>query len=167
MKPNEDHILDQLVRSTRSPRGRFSAEESWKLLKQKIHARRKRRVLWLRAASAAAVVLLCVTGWAAYRIWAPAFRSPEPPAQTQPAAVQETEASPLVFRQMPLQQIAEELSERFGVNIRIEDEGLKQYRMTATFGPDETLEEILQLLDNAGQFGHTYTGDTIVITKLN
>lgn len=37
MEPSHDHIektLDKLVASTRSPRGRYSASESWKLLER-------------------------------------------------------------------------------------------------------------------------------------
>lgn len=50
---NFDKVLNKLVASTRSPRGRFTAENSWRLLES--------RLLKRRTASAAAVVLLCVT----------------------------------------------------------------------------------------------------------
>lgn len=33
---NFDKILEQLVASTRSPRGRFSAKNSWKILERRI-----------------------------------------------------------------------------------------------------------------------------------
>lgn len=67
-----DKVLNKLIASTRSPRGRFTAQNSWKLLEKQLFARRNRRLLWMRVASAAAVVLLCVAGWLAYEAWRPA-----------------------------------------------------------------------------------------------
>lgn len=67
-----DKILNKLIASTRSPRGRFTAQNSWKLLEKQLFARRNRRLLWMRVASAAAVVLLCMAGWLAYDAWRPA-----------------------------------------------------------------------------------------------
>lgn len=67
-----DKVLNKLIASTRSPRGRFTAENSWKLLEKQLFARRNRRLLWMRVASAAAVVLLCMAGWLAYEAWRPA-----------------------------------------------------------------------------------------------
>ena len=51
----------------------------------------------------------------------------------------------MVFRREKLDKIAEKLSRKFGVNIRLEGEKLKEYEYTATF-TDETLEDILDLL---------------------
>lgn len=67
-----DKVLNKLIASTRSPRGRFTAENSWKLLEKQLFARRNRRLLWMRVASAAAVVLLCMASWLAYDAWRPA-----------------------------------------------------------------------------------------------
>lgn len=67
-----DKVLNKLIASTRSPRGRFTAQNSWKLLEKQLFARRNRRLLWMRVASAAAVVLLCMAGWLAYEAWRPA-----------------------------------------------------------------------------------------------
>lgn len=67
-----DKVLNKLIASTRSPRGRFTAENSWKLLEKQLFARRNKRLLWMRVASAAAVVLLCMAGWLAYDAWRPA-----------------------------------------------------------------------------------------------
>lgn len=67
-----DKVLNKLIASTRSPRGRFTAQNSWKLLEKQLFARRNRRLLWMRVASAAAVVLLCMAGWLAYDAWRPA-----------------------------------------------------------------------------------------------
>ena len=64
---NFDKVLNKLVASTRSPRGRFTAENSWRLLESRLLKRRSMKRFWMRTASAAAVVLLCVTSWAAYQ----------------------------------------------------------------------------------------------------
>jgi len=65
---NFDRLLEQLIASTRSPRGRFSAQAGWPLLKQRLDADRKARKLrWLRPVSVAACIVLCLaTGWMAW-----------------------------------------------------------------------------------------------------
>ena len=35
-------LLDKLVASTRSPRGRYSAQSTWPLLRQRLHAARRK-----------------------------------------------------------------------------------------------------------------------------
>lgn len=164
---NFEKVLEKLISSTRSPRGRFSAESSWKILESRLFARRIRRRFWLRTASAAAVVLLCVASWAAYH--ALSFE-PAPPAaiateSRSVAPVRQREA--MVFSQQPLEEIVLQLSKTFHKVIRIDNDSLKNYRMTATFGPGEELTEILDLLKEAGSFQYKESNDTIVITKLN
>lgn len=163
-----DKVLNRLIASTRSPRGRYSAADSWKQLQTRMRKHRSLRRLWMRTASAAAVVVLCVASWAAYNALIPTAPSPAPtPANTQIAA-------PLVqhevfeFRQQPLQEIARQLSATFNTEISIEDDSLKNYRMTATFQNGEDLTQILDLLKNAaGNFTYKKTNKTIIITKLN
>lgn len=69
MTPTHDDFdkqLDRLVASTRSPRGRFSARNSWNLLEKRISPPAK-RYKWMRMAGAvAASILLCVVSWHAY-----------------------------------------------------------------------------------------------------
>lgn len=169
MKTDNDPIekvLDKLIASTRSPRGRFSAANSWKLLEARMKKQRIRRTLWMRAASAAAVVLLCVASWAMYHALTLTPASPAP-ATEAPAPRPEETRSTLVFRQQPLQEIVSELSRTFHTDIRIEDDSLKNYRMTATFDARESLTEILDLLKEAGNFEYKQTNDHIIITKLD
>lgn len=74
----------------------------------------------------------------------------------------------LLFKGIPLQEIARQLSNAFHTDIRIEDANLQNYRMTATFSDGETLEEILSLLCRNQKFGYTKTNNSITITqKLN
>lgn len=159
---NFDKVLDRLVDSTRSPRGRFTAENSWKLLEDRLPKQRGMKRFWMRAASAAAVVLLCVTSWAAYQ-----FLHVAPQQEAIPTeAVQATEEikaihSVLAFDRQPLQEIVRQLSETFRTEIRIEGDSLKNYRMTATFREGESLTEILDILKDAG--GFTYKKENSVI----
>ena len=75
MEPSHDHIektLDKLVASTRSPRGRYSASESWKLLERRLVPPRTKRLRLFRLAGAvAASVLLCFASWFIYDYWKP------------------------------------------------------------------------------------------------
>jgi len=70
-----DEWLEQLVSSTHSPQGKFSAEESYSILQQRlIPARRKRKILSIRyvTAVAAGLVLLIGFGWMFYSYQRPA-----------------------------------------------------------------------------------------------
>lgn len=163
---NFDKVLNKLISSTRSPRGRFTAENSWKRLEIRLRKRHGLRRVYLRVASAAAVVLICMASWAAYQMFCVA-----PVRQVSPAA-KEVEATTkievlhdtLIFSQQPLQEIALQLSETFHTPIRIESESLRNYRMTATFQDGESLTEILDLLKEAGNFTYNQTNDTITLT---
>lgn len=166
---NFDKVLNRLVASTRSPRGRFTAENSWRLLESRLLKRRSMKRFWMCTASAAAVVLLCVTSWAAYQ-----FLYVAPPREAIPTeAIHTTEEtqvihSVLTFDQQPLQEIVRQLSETFRTDIRIEGDSLKNYHMTATFREGESLTEILDLLKDAGNFTYKKENNTIILTtKLN
>lgn len=163
-----DRVLDKLIAATHSPRGEYSAENSWKHLQARMRKHRSLRRLWLRVSSAAAaVVVLCLASWAAYyTLSLTAPKSVPVPEETHVAAPAPQARIVLEFRQQPLQEIARELSKTFRTEIRIEDEGLKNYRMTATFQNNENLTQILDLLKNAaGNFTYTKNNQTIVITK--
>ena len=79
MEPSHDHThdhiektLDKLVASTRSPRGRYSASESWKLLERRLVPPRTKRLRLFRLAGVvAASVLLCFASWFIYDYWKP------------------------------------------------------------------------------------------------
>ncbi len=70
MKPTHDHLeemLDKLAASTRSPRGSYSAAESWKLLEKRVVSPRTKRLKLFRLAGGiAASVLLCLASWFIY-----------------------------------------------------------------------------------------------------
>lgn len=167
---NFDKVLNKLVASTRSLRGRFTAENSWRLLESRLLKRRSMKRFWMRTASAAAVVLLCVTSWAAYQFLyvAPQREKPFPSEAIHTTEETQVIHSVLTFDQQPLQEIVRQLSETFRTDIRIEGDSLKNYHMTATFREGESLTEILDLLKDAGNFTYKKENNTIILTtKLN
>lgn len=68
-----------------------------------------------------------------------------------------------IFNHLTLQEIARELSNSFGVEIRIENEELINYRLTARFTDGESLEEILYLLQQGRDFQYKQTAQGIII----
>lgn len=94
------------------------------------------------------------------------------PALIKPAATMEETPAPqmqvrgaMTFQQVPLQQIVEELNQTFASDVRIADEELKDYRITATFSGDETLETILDILQRVANLQIVHQGPTIIIKK--
>ena len=69
-----EKILEKLIASTRSPRGRFSAEKSCALLKKRL-PQKEQRMLSMRKvrvfAIAATVALFCTMGWVVYEYMLP------------------------------------------------------------------------------------------------
>ena len=271
-----DKILDKLVASTRTPRGRYSANESYKLLEKQLVRKSRHTIplhIWGAVASAAAIALICIVSWYAYEFWTPssmqtintlanrieitlpdgsevmlnhfsslsypksfkgnqrdvtlsgeAFfnvtKNPKQPfivsaemvkvqvlgtqfnieayhnnpevkttliegsvsvsidSTTKQIVLQPNESAiynknnktlefslnnftaadiawqknAYIFDKLTLRDITRKLSNSFGVNIEIEDEDLASYRLTAKFNNNETLEEILTLLQTGREF---------------
>ena len=61
-----EEILNKLVASTRSPRGRFSAAASYPELEKRLKSHTRRLTLIRTFSAAAAVALLCLSVWTAY-----------------------------------------------------------------------------------------------------
>lgn len=282
-----ERILERLITSTRSPRGRFSAKESYELLKKRLPNQKSRtfRIEKMRTcAAAAAVILLCAMGWMVYNYMAPvsmqtvstlaecktiqlpdgtevtlnhfssltyperfhekerkvalngegyfevskdkkhpfivqaeavkvrvlgthfnieAYRN-DPEVKTtlfegsvavstadnpksivlrpNESAIYNKEKGSLtlemkknasdeiawrngtfIFSHLPLQEIVRELSNSFGVKIKIENATLLNYRLTARFTDGESLEEILHLLQQGRDFEYKQTDKGIII----
>lgn len=281
-----DTLIDELATSTRSPQGKFSAEESYRMLHNRVFARRKRLRIIRFASAAAAVVLLSVLSWSIYNYMIPTrimtittlaetktvtlpdgtevalnrfttFTYPQkfkgtnrevtlsgeayfevahdkehpfivqtestdvqvlgthfnvesyprdPEIRTMlfegSVAVSDKEKSQriilkpnetavynketgkvekitetnmkneiawrngeILFDNLPLKDIARQLSNTFNTDITVTDSTLINYRMNASFRNAETLDEILQLLSAAGDFYYLNDGQTIRITK--
>lgn len=73
----------------------------------------------------------------------------------------------LVFSNVTLKEIARQLANTFNVEIRIETPELEQTRMTARFIHGETLDAILQLLQDAGKFNISRENNIIQILSNN
>ena len=69
-----------------------------------------------------------------------------------------------IFDDLPLQEIARELSNSFGATIHIADAALQNYRITARFRNGEDLATILSVLHNAGYFNYSQNNKQIIIT---
>ncbi|MBQ6038238.1 MAG: DUF4974 domain-containing protein [Bacteroidaceae bacterium] len=169
METVNDAFWVQLAQSTRSPRGKYSKESTWPLLERRLREQDSRlRWRWLgRAAASVAVILMFVVGWAMYGTFIkPIFDKSSAPVEGTP--VQESQMhlrGAMTFQQVPLQQIVEELNQSFASDIRIADEELKDYHITATFSGDETLDTILDLLQRVANLQIVRQGPTILIKK--
>lgn len=286
-----DKVLDKLVASTRSPRGKYLADESYKLLEKRLPRKSKRTLslqIWGKVASVAAVALICIVGWYAYEYWMPTSmqtistlanrievklpdgsdvmlnhfssisypkrfkgnqrevtlngeayfkvtKNPKQPFivsaemvkvqvlgtqfnveaynndpevkttliegsvsvsidsttkkmvlqpdesaiynknnQTLELAINNQTAADIawqnnayIFDKQTLCEIARKLSNSFGVNIEIEDETLANYRLTAKFSNNESLEEILALLQTGREFMYKKIGNQKIIIIKN
>lgn len=69
----------------------------------------------------------------------------------------------LIFNDKTLAEISNGLSNYFNVDISINDDKLKEYKLTARFEHQENLEEILTLLEAAGKFTWTRQSNQITI----
>lgn len=67
-----EEILNQLIASTRSPRGRFSAAASYSELEKRLKSHTRHLTLIRTFSAAAAVALLCLSVWTAYLYMQPA-----------------------------------------------------------------------------------------------
>lgn len=280
-----DKLLDKLTTATRSPRGHFSARNSWKLLEKRISPPTGTHKLWRIASTVAASILLCITSWYTYDYLQPvSIQTVSTQAEictiTLPDKSQVTlnrysvlnypvrfkgnkrevsligeayfevekdarhpfvvkaesvdiqvlgthfnvEAYPgdpeirttllegsvavsipenseriillpdesavynrikkslqrkiipesnneiawrnggFLFDYQPLGEIARQLSHAFNIKIKITEHSLENYRLRAHFNNGESLEQILTLLQNAGNFSYTKANDTILIS---
>ena len=156
METVNEALWVQLAQSTRSPRGKYSKESTWPLLERRLREQASQlRWRWLGRA----------VGWAMYGTFIKPIleRSSAPVEDVQESQMRLREA--MTFQQVPLQQIVEELNQSFASDIRIADEELKDYHITATFSGDETLDTILDLLQRVANLQIVRQGQTILIKK--
>ena len=69
MKQEFDKIVEALARSTCSPRGKYSKEESWLKLEGQIPSGHKNRFFISTWKVAASIAVLCVLSWGAYHLF--------------------------------------------------------------------------------------------------
>lgn len=71
----------------------------------------------------------------------------------------------LIFSNLPLEEIVRQLSNRFGVEITIKGENLRNYKVTGRFMDGEDLDRILELLQTICNFSYTKTNQQITIIE--
>ena len=167
MKQNLTTRLDQLAARVHSPQGALADKKAlYAQLRQRLNLSEariepvhrpfiQRFGRWGIAASLLLVVSLGIAGVAVYR-----WSVEEPSAETQTElASPEAPAVPLLFRQVPLADITQQLSRFYGVRIRIASPALETYRVTATFAADEPLADIIDALCTVAQCKRRTTDD--------
>lgn len=164
MEDNFNKTLNRLIQDSHEPREEYSKERTWMLLQAKMKgaAHQQTSHWWHKAAAAAAIVMFGVFSWAMYAV----YLNPQPatPQEVIEAPILETEkGKALIFVQVPLQSITEQLEQTFGVSIRIEGEALKDYRVTASFTEDESLEDIIALLGRVAEAEVIYKDNEIIL----
>lgn len=70
----------------------------------------------------------------------------------------------LIFNNLPLIEIAHQLSNTFGIPIRIADKALQEYRITARFEQKDGLIPILRLLQHAKSFNYIEKNKEIILS---
>ena len=176
MNHNIDQIIDRFAHLTHTPRGRYAAsDETYKQLLSRLkeapiaekatpHIGRTRR--WSVAASATLIVGISIAIAGVYA-WHEGYISGEVPPQQQSSESGMTAVQTLVFDNQPLTEIASILTNTYDVNIRIEDAELANYKVTATFHTDESLDDVLDILAEVAGFTYEDTIDGIVIRKVS
>lgn len=162
MKNNTDEIIEQLARRTHSPRGKYApSDATYQELLERLpatdrpvlgsHAEGGRKIRWNAAAG---LLLLVGIGAAFAGIYTFRHELFGSDVEDQPTDIPVSSVSPrlLVFDNLPLADIAEQLSEAYGVEIIIASPELAVYRMTATFSTDEALDDVLDALSEVGGF---------------
>lgn len=74
-----------------------------------------------------------------------------------------------IFTESSIGEIANELSQSFNTHIEIKNEKLRNYKVSARFENNETLKDILDLLQTAGYFKYSMINNQITLdtrTKL-
>lgn len=149
--------FDDITKRVHSPRGKMADKEVvYQELCQQLGIEREVEIITRqslfgrRIAAAACIVLVVAIGVAGIYQYHVQLTSNE--TSTIIDTQSPEKLSPLVFDNQPLGQIVSVLSERFDIEVTVQDTTLAQYRMTATFAADETLPEILSVLATAGHF---------------
>lgn len=73
----------------------------------------------------------------------------------------------LIFENKPLAEITADLANYFNVRIKIDNQHLQIYKMTARFEQNENIEEILNILQSSANFNWKRENNTITITQNN
>lgn len=162
MKTSIDDTLAHLIHTTHSPRGQYAATpQTYQSLLDRIpveqrpvigHNECQQRSAFTRWNVAASLLLVVSLGLAITGIWH--YQNPPASESRQESASSELKEEPriLVYQTTPLSVITAELSEIYETPIQIVSPELRIYGITATFCTDETLDDILAVLAEIGNF---------------
>lgn len=165
-------IIETLANRTHSPRGKYAAtDDTYQELLLRIPAEQRpaashpvQRHFFIRWSAAACVLLVAGLFIAiAGIVYLHFYASPSAPAIADSKPSDTEEIRTLFYEDTPLSAIVSELSETYHVSIEIQNTELLDYRLTATFTSDEPVEEILNILAEAGGFEIQKTDDGFVI----
>lgn len=73
-------------------------------------------------------------------------------------------AGDLIFNEQPMEEVAAILERRFGKGFLFEDEAGKRVRVSGTFAPDESVENVVDMLSFVGKFTYKLSADKQFIT---
>lgn len=183
-KTTIDDTLNRLAHRTHTPRGQHAATDHNYLsllnripVDQRPAAKqmplgcdigqkpRKRSAIFTRWSAAACLLLVLGIGLAIAGVWYHQHYY-DPSASESPSAEQSgtsQEPRTLVYQQTPLADITAELSAIYHTPILITHPELGNYCVTATFSTAESLDEILAVLAEIGNFNVLQTAEGFVI----
>ncbi len=169
---NPDRLIEFFSQHTHSPeRNDEAMEQTYQKLLYRIDVSQPkvvkfatRHTPFVRWSAAAGIILLVGIGLAIAGVLY--YNSLDIPLDSEQSATERTESDDVRYLQYdntPLNVIVADLSEIYNVPINIKTEGLGKYKLTATFSSDESLEDILSVLAEAGGFSVSYVNGAYLL----
>jgi ferric-dicitrate binding protein FerR (iron transport regulator) len=174
MVKNIEKTITRLAASVHSPKNRFATKNAYGELCRRIGIRamsandadRSSRRLYMRTAVAASLALVVGIGIACISNYDKWF-APAKVSKTETTAPAEAKRPDIVFKNQPMKVIAQRLSKEYNVKIIIKDNNLAEYKVTATFSPDENIDDIISILSSAAHFNYTKNNNVFVLRRSN
>ena len=169
-----EKTITRMAASVHSPKNRFAANNAYGELCRRIGIKamaagstsRSHRKLYMRTAVAASLALMVGIGIACISNYDKWF-APAKVSKTETTAPAEAKRPDIVFKNQPMKVIAQRLSKEYNVKIIIKDNSLAEYKVTATFSPDENIDDIISILSSAAHFNYTKNNNVFVLRRNN
>ena len=180
----DDEMLEQLVTAKRAmtdiPEPDVDADAEWQRFEQAHFAPVKNRS-WLKvAAMIAGVLMLSAFTYAAIRAVShhAVDKAKEPTETVAPAPQPEStvgprlgvadtaavaEVEPIVFDNLPLDQMLEQIAPHYGMQVEFRNEDARALRFYFVWQPDEDLDAVLERLNLFESVNISKEGNTIVV----
>lgn len=176
MKTTIDDPLTRLAHGTHSPRGQYAAtEQNYQSLLDRIPSAQrpalgqkthKKSAALVRRSAAACLWLMVGIGLTMAGVWYHQhYHTPSATESLTESEQSDVDAGPrtLIYQATPLADITVELSEVFHTHIHIGNPELGNYCVTAAFSTDESLDEILSILAEIGNFEVRKTAEGFIL----